>query len=253
MIKKISELVARQVPLVVLRIYQAQPADLPIGSLIIVTAQEVIGDYPHVLAELVAQARQALRYGKSTTGRIAVADIALDVCFDVIMPQKQLLIVGAGHIAVPLCQIAKILEFSSIIIDDRAEYANRERFPQAEEIIVAPFAAALADYPVNENSYIVLITRGHLYDIDCLTAVIDKPAAYIGMICSQRRKIGTFKLMQERGYSPQQLAKIFAPIGLPGGGETPEEIALSIMAEVVAVYSHGPEFVRQLRNVGGES
>ena len=253
MIKKITELIERQVPLVVVRIYHARPAGLPTGSLIAITEKEVFGDYPHCLAELLANSREALRHGKSSVKQIVVEDITLDVCFDVIMPEKRLLIVGAGHIAVPLYRIAHVLGFSMIVIDDRAEYANRERFPEADEIIVAPFAEVLADYPFNENSYVVLITRGHVYDVDCLMAVLNKPTAYIGMICSQRRKIGTFKLMQERGYSRQQLAKVFAPIGLPTGGETPEEIALSIMAEIVAVYNHGSEFVRQLRDIEGKS
>jgi len=151
-----------------------------------------------------------------------------------------LLIVGAGHIALPLAQLGKLCDFDVAVLDDRASFANHERFPTADRVIAAPFEAALREFPLDEDTYIVLVTRGHQHDVASLLVVLERPAAYIGMIGSRRRVRAVFQLLEEeKGIPAARLARVHSPIGLDIGSETPAEIALSIMAEIIKVRRGG--------------
>jgi len=163
----------------------------------------------------------------------------LDVFVDVIVPQTTLLLIGAGHVAVPLAEIARILGFRIIVFDDRAEYANRDRFPQADEVLVDEFETGLRHLDIAPNTWIVIATRSHESDALALRAIIESPAAYIGMLGSRRKVSLVFKALREDGVGEEQLARVYAPVGLDLGAETPEEIALSIMAEIVMVRQGG--------------
>jgi xanthine dehydrogenase accessory factor len=131
------------------------------------------------------------------------------------------------------------MNFSVSVTDDRASFANRERFPTAKQILVGDIEAILRGYPITPRTHIVLVTRAHAHDVHGLRAVIDSPAAYIGMIGSQRRVWAVFKLLHDEGVSAEKLARVRAPIGLDLGGSTPEEIALSIMSEIILLRHHG--------------
>jgi len=151
-----------------------------------------------------------------------------------------LLIAGAGHIAVPLAKMAAMLDFSVAVLDDRPSFVNSTRFPDADRLIVDHFEKALREFPIDSDTYIVLITRGHQHDVPSLLSVIDSPAAYIGMIGSRRRIQGVFELLErEEGVDPEKLKGIYSPIGLEIGAITPAEIALSILGEVINVYRGG--------------
>jgi xanthine dehydrogenase accessory factor len=178
-----------------------------------------------------SRALEALREGKSQTVP-GTADHSA-VFLDVQVAAPTLLVAGAGHIAVPLARFGHTLGFRVVVLDDRPMFANEERFPEADEVISAPFGETLAGYPLNDQTYVVLMTRGHAHDLECLVEVIDRPAAYIGMIGSRRRVRGVLDAVRERGISEELLARVHAPIGLDIGALTPEEIALSVMAEVV--------------------
>jgi xanthine dehydrogenase accessory factor len=119
------------------------------------------------------------------------------------------------------------------VLDDRPAFANRERFPEADEVLAADFGETLSTYPLDDQIYIAIMTRGHSHDMECLLQVIESPVPYIGMIGSRRRVRGVFDLVKAEGYSKEALARVHAPIGLDIGAQTPEEIALSVMAEVV--------------------
>jgi len=162
------------------------------------------------------------------------------VFLEVIEGPPTLLIAGAGHIAQPLAQLGKIMGFRVVVVDDRAEFASRERFPEADEVIAEDFARALGGYPINEFTYIVLITRGHRHDEVCLREILHSPAAYIGMIGSKRRVATVLEDMAREGFSKEAIGRLYAPIGIDIAAETPEEIALSIMSEVVNVRRGGP-------------
>jgi xanthine dehydrogenase accessory factor len=161
-----------------------------------------------------------------------------------VQPNK-LIIVGAGHIAVPLASIAAICDFEVTVLDDRPQYAHVARFPTAKEVIAGPFRpelAALRDkIGFDKHTYIVLVTRGHQHDVDCLLEVLDDPFAYIGMIGSRRRIRAVFELLeQEQGIPAGKFDRICAPIGLDIGARTPAEIAVCIMAEIINVMRLGP-------------
>lgn len=151
----------------------------------------------------------------------------------------EILILGGGHIALPLVKIASLLGFKVIVVDDRPEFANNKRFPGADKVICNSFERALAGMDIGPGTYSIIVTRGHEYDRDCLREVIKRPAAYIGMIGSRRKVKVIMQQLAEEGISPEKLAAVFSPIGLDIGAQTPEEIALSIMAEVVNVYRGG--------------
>jgi xanthine dehydrogenase accessory factor len=162
-------------------------------------------------------------------------------CFiDPLHRAPRLVIVGAGHIAQPLVEMAKLCDFSVIVLDDRAQFANRSRFPSADEVLVGPLTDVLQSLPTDRDTYVVLITRGHQHDMECLLQIIGRDLAYVGMIGSRRRVRGVFELLeQEHGVPRQRLQQVFAPIGVDIGGTTPAEIAVSIMAEVISVLRGG--------------
>ncbi|HBW35944.1 XdhC family protein [Desulfosporosinus sp. BICA1-9] len=147
----------------------------------------------------------------------------------------RLLILGAGHIALPLATMAKILGYEVTVVDDRPSFANFARFSTADTIICDDFERALDGININPQTFVVIITRGHRYDKVCLRKVINQPAAYIGMIGSRRRVKALKAELEEEGVSSESLQKLYSPIGLNIGAETPEEIAVSILSELIKV------------------
>jgi xanthine dehydrogenase accessory factor len=152
----------------------------------------------------------------------------------------KLIVVGAGHIAVPLVKIAKVLDFHVTVIDDRLLYANRERFPDADEVLTGDMAQMLKEMNITSSCYIVLITRGHAYDEPCLRNIMHSKAKYIGMIGSRRRIKACFqRFRDEEKVTEEAIERIYAPIGLDIATETPAEIALSILGEVIKIRRGG--------------
>jgi len=147
---------------------------------------------------------------------------------------------GGGHIAVPLAQFGKALEFRVVVVDDREQFANKERFPLADDVKVGDFEAVTRSITFGEKDCAVIITRGHEHDETVLRECLLKARlpAYIGMIGSREKIARTYSHLKECGVSSQLLARVRAPIGLDIGARTPAEIALSIMAEIVA-YQYG--------------
>jgi xanthine dehydrogenase accessory factor len=152
---------------------------------------------------------------------------------DPIVGAQRLIIVGAGHIAVPLCALGAMLGFHVTVIDDRASFANRERFPDADQIIVKPFTAAIDSLALDGHCYLVSVTRGHSFDEEVVRAALMQPCGFVGMIGSRRRVKATLERIGESGVPGERLADVHAPLGVAIGGETPEEIAISIIAEII--------------------
>lgn len=150
----------------------------------------------------------------------------------------ELVIAGAGHIARPLSQMAQICGYRVKVIDDRPEYARSEFFPQAQ-VDCADFAEYFSRLEVGAGSHIVLITRGHKYDEVCLRALKDRTPDYLGMIGSRRRTRAVLEELRQEGCSPQWLKRIYAPVGLDIGALTPEEIAVSILSEMILLRRGG--------------
>src|SRR5580765_4059468 len=159
----------------------------------------------------------------------------LDIFVEPILPPASLYIFGAGHVSINLYKIARSAGFDVTIVDDRETYANRERFPEAKEVIAENFDLAMARLVPNESSYLVIVTRGHRDDMRVLRWAVQAPARYIGMIGSRRKTITIFRELQKEGLRAELFDRVHAPIGLDIGAVTPDEIAVSITAELIAV------------------
>jgi xanthine dehydrogenase accessory factor len=189
-------------------------------------------------ARALADAGQALNQRRPQL--LSYADGQVELFVEVQRRPPTLIIVGAGHIAQPLAVLGKLINFEVAVIDDRPQYANAERFPQADRVIAAPFRPTLHNWPVDADTYIVLVTRGHSYDVESLLEVLDSPARYIGMIGSKRRIRAVFELLErEQGIPREKFERVYAPIGLDIGAESPAEIAVCIIAEIIKVYRGG--------------
>lgn len=162
------------------------------------------------------------------------------VFVDVQPGQQTLVIVGAGHIAQPLCEMGQMLGFRTIVIDDRHAFASRERFPRATDVRVGPFVETLDNLEINEHSFVVVVTRGHVWDEASVKAVLRRKPGYLGMIGSKRRAKATLERLIEQGYSPEELSRVHTPMGLDIAAETPAEIAVAIAAEIIRVRRNGP-------------
>jgi len=162
----------------------------------------------------------------------------LEVFIEPVLPPVLLYIFGAGHVAVNLCRVAANAGFDLIVTDDRTSYASKERFPAAREVHVLDFDEATRKLDPNESSYIVIVTRGHRDDMSLLRWAVQTRAPYIGMIGSKRKVIGIFKILQEEGVPAKLFERVHAPIGLDIGAVTPEEIAVAITAELIALRRH---------------
>ncbi len=146
-----------------------------------------------------------------------------------------LVIMGGGHISKALAALALPLGYQFHIVDDRQEFANAERFPDAVSTIVADYDVGLQDIPMNANSAVVVATRGHKYDDMAAEAAVRSPAGYVGILGSKRKNLLIYEELFRKGIPEERIRAVRAPVGLDLGGRTPEEIALSIMAEIVAV------------------
>ncbi len=170
---------------------------------------------------------------------------------DILSPDAKLLICGAGHIAMPLARFAREVGFSVTVLDDRSDFAHPSRFPDCG-VIAEDFVPALRSMPLGPSSYVVVITRGHEHDLDCLMEILPKATAYVGLIGSRRRIRFVMEELAGREIAKERCEEVFSPIGLPIGSESPEEIALAIASELVCVRRKNPQQARALRSVPGD-
>jgi xanthine dehydrogenase accessory factor len=152
-----------------------------------------------------------------------------------LMPYDILYLFGAGHVSTFVSSLASMVGFRVVVIDDRKEFANKERFKEADEIIVLPFSDVFEKINISSSSYIAIITRGHIQDLNVLRESLKRSDGYIGMIGSKRKREKIYQALMEEGVSAERLRKVHSPIGLDIDAETPEEIAVSIVAELIRV------------------
>jgi xanthine dehydrogenase accessory factor len=192
------------------------------------------------------KAREALRTRRPQIVRYELSDDLaeesglicggqMEVYIEPLEPTGHLYLVGAGHVSGHLAHFAALTGFRVHVLDDRSRYANRQRFPDAHEILVDTIADALGRIEWPANSFLVVVTRGHKYDFDALRAVAGKPFRYVGMIGSRAKVKRILDELAAQGCPPEWLQQIHAPIGLDIGAVTPAEIAVSILGEVIAV------------------
>ncbi len=156
-------------------------------------------------------------------------------------PAARMVIVGAGHIAVPLSRVGALLGLRVEVLDDRERFARAERFPRADVVRVIDFRDPFADTPLAVPDHVVLVTRGHSFDYECLVRLLRMrdPPGYIGMIGSRRRVRATHAQLAGEGFGAEDMARVRAPVGLDLGGQSPAEIAVSVAAEIVMLRSGG--------------
>ena len=159
----------------------------------------------------------------------------IEVYLEPILPDPTLFIFGAGHVGQCVAQTVKGIGFKIAVVDDRIKYASGERFPQADSIFVDSWDALFQKLPVTESSYILIATRGHNYDLACLRFAVKSPARYIGLLGSRRKTRLLYEALEREGIDPEVFERVYAPVGIEIGSETPEEIAVSIAAELIAV------------------
>lgn len=177
----------------------------------------------------------------SSSGEIDLRALGqVRLLFEISRPPLELIVCGGGHVGQAVAQAGRFLDFKVTVIDDRADFASREKFPdQRIRLIADDFVAALRSLRITPATHIVIVTRGHRHDEICLQEVIGSPARYIGMIGSRRRTTTIRERLKREGVTPELLRQVHAPIGLDIGALTPEEIALAILAEIVLVRRGG--------------
>lgn len=180
-----------------------------------------------------------------TAGEVDLAELRqyvdeVRLLFEIARPPLEMVICGGGHVGQAVAKVARLLDFQVTVIDDRAEFAARDKFPDPQvRLLTQDFVEALHSLKITPATYIVIVTRGHRHDEICLQTVIDQPARYIGMIGSRRRTTTIRERLKREGVTPELLHRVHAPIGLDIGALTPEEIALAILAEIVLVRRGG--------------
>ncbi len=192
------------------------------------------------------KAREALRTGRSEVVRYELSDDVaeesglicggqMEVYVEPLEAAPHLYLIGGGHVAHHLARAAAAVGFHIHVLDDREKFANRERFPDAAEIAVDSIPAWLERAELTANAYVVILTRGHRYDLDALRALAPRPVRYLGLIGSRAKVARLYGALREEGVDPERLAHVHAPVGLAIGAVTPQEIAISILAELIAV------------------
>ncbi len=196
----------------------------------------VLGEFPRSIV-------QALYYRTEgdRINRLEAKDgaDAYEVMVEIIEAPVTLLIVGGGHIGLSLATIGAHVGFSVAVLDDRELYANAERFPMADRVMCGDFVEHLRDFPIGPNTFAVLVSRGHKQDEIALRSIVTSDARYVGMIGSKRRVATVLRHLAEEGFPLDALERVFTPVGFDIGAETPEEIAVSIIAELIAVRRGG--------------
>jgi xanthine dehydrogenase accessory factor len=159
----------------------------------------------------------------------------LSVFVEPVVPQPRVYVFGAGHISKSISKIANMAGFASVIVDNREAFANRDRFPEADEIFAEEYEEVFPKIPIRDTSYVVIVTRGHRDDMRVMRWAVGTNAKYIAMIGSKRKVIGVVKELEKEGIPREAFERTFAPMGLDIGAITPEEIAVSIVAEMIAM------------------
>ncbi len=182
----------------------------------------------------------------------------LEVFIEPVLPISVLYLFGAGHVAHNVYQIARVAGFDVVVVDDRENYANRQRFPEAREILADDFDRAVAQLTPGEAAFIVIVTRGHRDDMRVLRWAVGTRAGYIGMIGSKRKVVSIYRELEKEGIPAAAFDRVHAPVGLDIGAVTPEEIAVAIVAEMIAFRRHAEaalphmRYLRQVQNADVE-
>lgn len=199
-----------------------------------------------VEAEVWNAAREAMESGKSRRLSFSLGEDAaydnglicggqLEVFIEPVEPQPRAIIFGAGHISRSLASVAALCGFATTVVDDRDSFANRERFPSVDEVLAGPYEELLPHLAIHADTYLIVVTRGHRDDMRVLRLLAGTPARYLAMIGSRRKVLAVLRELEKEGVPRERFSRLHAPMGLDIGAITPEEIAVSVAAEMIAV------------------
>lgn len=219
------------------------PEDAPPrpGDRVVVTAEGRAGSLGPLDAEAERLAREVLGGAGAGLREVETGDGRWSLYLEAYRAPPALLVVGAGHIARPLCRVGAMLGFRVAVLDDRPEFATRERFPEADAVLRVDWSDPFRGVAVDGSAHVVLVTRGHRYDFEALRDLLRRPVppAYVGMVGSRRRVRAALAQLAREGVAEERLRAVHAPVGLDVGAETPAEIAVAVAAELVLVRRGG--------------
>jgi xanthine dehydrogenase accessory factor len=245
-VARVNELLERGETFCLVTVAASSNPDIPTGRKAIVlndgSIEGGIGS-EQLDSTLLVLALKALREKRRRTVEV---ENQVRAFLDVLAGEAKLLVCGAGHIALALARFARGVGFRVIVLDDRSDFAHSSRFPDCE-VIAEEFITALRKMALSSSTYVVVIRRGHEHDAECLAEILRKETAYVGLIGSSRRVRYVLEMLGREGIPNESLAEVFTPIGFPIGAESPAEIALSIVAEMVCVRRKGRAQARALR------
>ena len=208
-------------------------SDLPVGSKLLLrengSTSGSLGD-EKLDSGAINDARRLMAMGRND---YITSESGVEYYIEAYTTPPTLVLAGGGHVSKAISNIASTLGFRIFVIDDRDEFSNAERFPEAEQTLVSDYGSAFEKLPIGTNSFIVIATRGHRYDASATASAIRTPASYIGLLGSKRKTILIFEELFAEGFSMEQIQSVRSPIGLNISARTPEEIALSIMSEII--------------------
>lgn len=211
-----------------------QRSDLTVGSRLLIrengSTSGSLGE-PTIDAQAVKHARTLMAMGKND---YVTTESGAEFFIEAFTTPPTLVLAGGGHVSKAISNIAETLGFRIFVVDDRQEFANSDRFPEAEQTLVSDYESAFDKLQIGANSFVVIATRGHRYDATVTAAALRSPASYVGLLGSRRKTILIFEELFKAGFTMEQIQGVRSPIGLGIAARTPEEIALSIMAEIVA-------------------
>jgi len=192
-------------------------------------------------ADVVAYARMAIQDGQPRTVPFElnekegglVCGGTVTVYIEPVYADPRLVILGAGHVGKALAKLARFAGFQVTVADDRAQFVNRDNIPDAHELVVSEFSDVFSGMPVNRGTYLVIATRGHNHDFDAVQAALRTEAGYIGLLGSRRKKGILINTLKAAGFPQADIQRVIIPVGLPIGAVSPEEIAVSIMAQII--------------------
>jgi xanthine dehydrogenase accessory factor len=212
---------------VLIKKISGQPKSAQVVTALVEEAgKQIAGDFEDWAADAAAR---AFRTGKPSFDRDAC------IFYDPVKPAEKLVILGAGHVGQALALAAAPLGFQITVVDDRAELLGPDRFPPQIERLQGEFSQLIAELPIDASTYIVIVTRNHVLDLTCVRAVLTHSARYVGVMGSARKTRMMVKQLHEEGFDPARIGALFTPVGMDVGAETPAELAISILAEIVAV------------------
>ena len=192
-------------------------------------------------ADVVVYARMAMHDGQPRTVPFElnekegglVCGGSVTVYIEPVLADPRLIILGAGHVGKALAKLARIAGFQVIVADDREQFANRDNMPDAHELVVSGFPGVFSRIAVDRGTYLVIATRGHNHDFEAVQAALRTPAGYVGLLGSRRKKGILINTLKAAGFRQEDIRRVIIPVGLPIGSVTPEEIAVSIMAQII--------------------